>query len=95
MNRVIKKAPDISETLTEKTKPKGASISIYLNAESLQFLDRLAELYKKGRSEIIQEMIVNQQRSISFVLPFMIDSFGLSPDKKDEVKEKVRKIAGL
>lgn len=68
MKRTIKKTPPLTETQIETEENKGKTISIYLNAEALKWLDQLCNewgMTKKvkgrivpGRSEALQTMLI-------------------------------------
>jgi hypothetical protein len=69
MKKTHKKTPPLIDTLIEETK--GKTVSIYLNAESLRYLDKLGELLKKGRSETIQFLITVYKQSSLALIPLL------------------------
>jgi DNA recombination-dependent growth factor C len=94
MKKVIKNVSSLPETLTEEeTKPTGKSITIYLNAETLRYLDELDKIYHEGRSKLIQKMILQWRDSISFVLPKVTE--GLDPEMRKQITDTLRKISGV
>jgi hypothetical protein len=52
---------------------KGKNISIYLNAENLQYLDQLCKLFSAGRSEVIQDMILRTKKASLALIPLLSD----------------------
>lgn len=73
MKTIVKKPSALTESLIEVPEEiKGKNISIYLNAESLQYLDQLVQIYKaKGRSEVIQQMIIQTKRAYLSLIPML------------------------
>ncbi|MEM3000096.1 MAG: hypothetical protein QXD19_02290 [Candidatus Bathyarchaeia archaeon] len=67
MKRIIKKPNSITENLTE-TPSKGKNISIYLDAESLQFLEKLCTYFNATRSEVIQGLILQCKKGATYIL---------------------------
>jgi hypothetical protein len=88
MKRTVKKTSTLPENLIEHEETKGKNISIYLNAESLQYLDQLCKLFNAGRSEVIQDMILRTKKASLQLIPL------LSNDKSP-LAEMIRKIAGV
>jgi hypothetical protein len=83
-----------AENLIEENKTKGTTVSIYLNAESLRYLDQLVKMqkaagHKAGRSEMVQQLII-QCRNASLAFLQM-----LGEDDKSPVAENIRKMAGV
>jgi hypothetical protein len=72
MKRTVKKPLVLTEPLIESPEEtKGKTISIYLNAESLRYVDQLCQLFKAGRSEVIQQMIVQTKQASLAILPML------------------------
>ena len=69
MKKTHKKTPPLTETLIEETK--GKTISVYLDAESLRYLDKLCKLFEKGRSETIQFLICIYKKSSLALIPLL------------------------
>jgi hypothetical protein len=69
MKKTLKKTPPLTETPIEETK--GKTISIYLDAESLRYLDNLCKLFKKGRSETIQFLLTLYKKSSLALIPLL------------------------
>ena len=86
MKKTLKKTPPITETLIEQKETKGKTISVYLNAENLRYLDQLCKLFEKGRSETIQFLITLYKKSSLAILNL------LSEDQSD-VADKMREMA--
>lgn len=86
MKRTVKKTSSPADNLIETEEPKGKTISIYLNAESLRYLDQLCKLFKAGRSKVIQDLIL-QMKKFSLVVSTTI------PEDKSELADMIRKMA--
>jgi len=84
MKKTRKKTPPLTETLIEETK--GKTVSIYLNAESLRYLDKLGELLKKGRSETIQFLITVYKQSSLALIPLL-------PKDQSYLADIIREVA--
>jgi len=86
MKKTLKKTPPLAETLIEQEETKGKTISVYLNAENLRYLDQLCKLFKKGRSETIQFLIQLYKKSSLAIIPFLT---------KDQsyIENKIREMA--
>jgi hypothetical protein len=83
---------NLIESKPEKKELKGASISVYLNAESLRYLDELCKLFDEGRSETINRMIEFNKRASLSAIDLLLKSEGNDP-KMQEVANKIRKMA--
>jgi len=86
MKKTLKKTPPLTETLIEQEETKGKTISVYLKAENLRYLDQLCKLFKKGRSETIQFIINLYKKSSLAIIPL------LQKDQSD-VANKIREMA--
>jgi hypothetical protein len=86
MKRTLRKTAPLSENLIEHEETKGKNISIYLNAESLRYLDQLCKLYGWNRSKTIQDMILRIKKASLSVIPML-------GDDKSEIAEFIRKMA--
>ena len=84
MKKTLKKTPPLTETLIEEVK--GKTISIYLDTESLRYLDQLCKLFKKGRSQTIQFLITLYKKSSLALIPLL-------PKDLSYVADKIREIA--
>jgi len=71
MKKTLKKTPPLAETLIEQEETKGKTVSIYLNAENLRYLDQLCKLFEKGRSETIQLLITLYKKSSLALIPLL------------------------
>ena len=85
MKKTIKKTPPPTETLIEQEETKGKTISVYLDAKSLQFLDRLGKLYKAGRSKTIQTIIDQHKQGAIAILSVI-------PENQPQIADDMKKI---
>lgn len=86
MKRTLKKTPTLPETLTEHKETRGKTISIYLNAESLRYLDQLCKLFNVGRSKVIQDLIVRTKKASLALIPLL-------GEDKSPIAEIIKKMA--
>lgn len=87
VKRSLKKTPSLPETLIEHEQTKGKNISIYLNAESLRYLNQLCKLFNAGRSEVIQDLILRTKKASLALIPM------LETEDKSPIAEIIRKMA--
>jgi len=86
MKKTLKKAPPLAETLLEQEETKGKTISVYLNAENLRYLDQLRKvLGKKGRGQTVQWMITTYKESSRALIP-------LIPKHLSDIADKIREM---
>jgi superfamily I DNA and/or RNA helicase len=88
MKTTIKKTASLTENLIDEKKITGKTISIYLNAESLEFLDKLCKTLQQGRSEAIQSMILQQKETLKLISPKMIEE--IFTNLKNQIPEDER-----
>jgi len=90
----LKKGFSSSRKSYRREREQGKTISIYLNAESLRYLDRLVEMAKlagrkSDRSKMVQQLIIQcKNASLAFI--------SMLPDNdKSVIAEIIRKMAGV
>lgn len=93
MKRTVKKASPLPENLIQRKETKAKNISIYLNAEALQYLDNICSLYHNakypyGRSQVIQDLLLRIKKGGLSLVPM----FG---NDNSETAKMIRRIAGI
>lgn len=86
MKRTLRKTSSLAENLIEAEETKGKTISIYLNADSLRYLDQLCKLYKVGRSKVIQQLIIQMKKTSLALIPLL-------GEDKSPLAEMIKKMA--
>lgn len=91
-----KESPHIAQNITEKKKRKkgerGGGKNVYLNAETLRFVDQYRKEFKVNRSKAIQQLILTVKKG-NLVVASMIENMPNADENLMNAAKALRKMA--